>query len=228
MPKPFGDLLSLGSAPGVMIIAGAITIVGGAIATAWWRRYFRRLFEAGLQDQEDGTYLVHWRSRRGQPVELYRIDSLTKERVLAWLVGGSVVSTGLFVAIIIATVAISVLRTTLLTIPASLLLAILAFAPQRYATLQAGRLVVTGARIINDAEVIRGSAAPSKVDTTSLRLMVWVSCFGAAVGLAICVTFFLDPDSKTMAWTQGFALLALLVGLPLSAAILSWRLLRRT
>jgi ABC-type bacteriocin/lantibiotic exporter with double-glycine peptidase domain len=122
------------------VIVSAIVVGFGMVAAvSWWRRYFRRLFEARFQPQEDDTYLAYWVRRRGRPVEVYRIDALTKESALTRLIDGSVLSTALFVTLIIGTVAISVLWPALLMIPVACLLPIIALVIQRRATHQAER-----------------------------------------------------------------------------------------
>jgi hypothetical protein len=214
-----------------IVIAGAIVIVGGGALAAvlWWRRHFRRMFEARFQPQEDGSYLVHWTRGRGKPIEVYRIDAKTKTRALTCLVDGSVVTTCLFVVLIIAAVVINVLWPTRAMIPAAFVLAIAAFAPQRRASRRVGRLILAGNRV-EGAENIKPLGPSPEVTARSLRLIILVSCLIAVMGVAVVVIFVLDPDSGAIAWTdrQILSLLLLLVMLPISVALFSWWALRRT
>ncbi|MBV9569559.1 MAG: hypothetical protein JO172_15625 [Hyphomicrobiales bacterium] len=99
----------MSAASPVLFVAAATIIVAGGVflAVPWWRGYFRRVFNARPQLQEDGSYLAYW-IRRGSKVDVNRIDALTKERVLDGLIAGSVLSTALFVVLLTAGIAISV------------------------------------------------------------------------------------------------------------------------
>ncbi|MBV8962989.1 MAG: hypothetical protein JOY97_07835 [Hyphomicrobiales bacterium] len=133
--------LALFAAASIIIVAG-----GSFLAVPWWRHYFRRVFDARMQLQEDGSYLAHW-IRRGWKGEVYRIDALTKQRVLDGLTAGSVLSTALFVVLLVAAVAISVVCAMPIIAPAAMLLAPFAFAPQRRADREARRLILTITRV---------------------------------------------------------------------------------
>jgi hypothetical protein len=215
--------------PVSIVVAGAIAVGVGAFASVgWWRRYFHRLFEARFAPQEDGTYLASWARRRGQPIEIYRLDALTKERAVSYLTAGSVLSTGLFVVIVFAAVAINVIRPIPLMIPCELLMGIVAFAPQFRAGRRAGRLILTGTRV-EGVETLRLPGPSPEANVRSLRLIVLCACSIATIGLAVLIIFFLDPDSGAIDWTDGkiLALIFLFVVLPLSVALLNWWILRR-
>lgn len=212
------------------VIAVAVVIIGAGASAAvfWWRQYFRRMFDARFRSQDDGSYLVLWTRGRGRPIEVYRIDAEAKERALACLIRGSVVSTGLFVGLIIAAVAINVLWPLPVMIPALFGLTIVAFVPQRRATRKAGCLIVAGIRV-EAAEKIAPPGPPPEASARSLRLIILVSCLIAALGGAIGMIFVLDPESSEIAWTVGqtISLILLLVVLPLSVALINWWVLRR-
>jgi hypothetical protein len=215
----------------LMVTAGAIAIVGSgaAVAVLWWRSYFRRLFEARFQPQDDGSYVIYWARRRGQPIEVYRIDAVTKERVVGHLTRGSVASTGLFVGLVIAAVLVNILWPTPLMIPGMFLLGVLVFLPQRRASRQAGRLIITGIRL-DHTQCMRSPEPTPEVTARSLRLIILVSCLIAVVGAAVVLIFVLDPDTGAIAWTDRSSLsfVLLLVVLPLSVALFNWWALRRT
>ena len=215
----------------LILAAGVVAIVGaGALAAVfWWRSYFRRLFGDRFKPQDDGSYIVLWTRGRGQPVEAYRIDAVTRDRALTCLVAGSVVGTGIFVVLIIARVLMNVPRPAPLAILALLALGIVVtFLPQRRANRKAGRLIVTGTRV-DHAEELRPSPPNPEATARSLRLIVLVSCAIAVIGIAVCAIFALDPDRGATAWTDrcSFALMLLLVVLPICVALFSWWALRR-
>ena len=95
------------------------------------------------------------------------------------------------------------------------------------ASREAGRLIVTGTRV-DGAQAVPPPALSPEANARSLRLLILFGCLGAVVGGAVCVIFFLDPDIGTIEWTDRVAIVLLLVMLPLSVAVLSWRVLRRT
>jgi hypothetical protein len=133
------------------------------------------------------------------------------------------------VVFIVATVLINVLwPMPVIMIAAAFLSGIFAFAPQRRASRQAGRLILAGIRV-ESAENIKPLEPSSEVTVRSLRLIILVSCLIAVMGVVVGVIFVLDPDSGTIAWTdrQILSLLLLLVLLPLSVALFNWWALRR-
>ncbi|MBV9112258.1 MAG: hypothetical protein JOY67_05495 [Hyphomicrobiales bacterium] len=217
--------LALFAAASIIIVAG-----GSFLAVPWWRHYFRRVFDARMQLQEDGSYLAHW-IRRGWKGEVYRIDALTKQRVLDGLTAGSVLSTALFVVLLVAAVAISVVCAMPIIAPAAMLLAPFAFAPQRGADREARRLILTVTRV--DGAEARPPHAPAPAPPAkSIRLIILFSCLSAAMGVVLVATLAnaaSDADRRTSDWTGGGRLILplLLVVLPLSVALFNLWALRR-
>jgi hypothetical protein len=215
----------------VLIFAAVLIALVGAGAfgaVLWWRSNFRRLFAARFLVQDDASYIVHWMHGRGQPVEIYRIDAVTKDRAVASLIRGSVASTGLFVVLIIATIVLNVLRPTPLMVPALLVLGIAASLPQRRASLQASRLIVTGIRL-DYTEDARPPQSSQEATARSLRLIILVSCAAAVIGAAVSVILALDSDRGASAWTDSnsLMLILILVVLPIFVAMFNgWALHR--
>ncbi|MBV9569560.1 MAG: hypothetical protein JO172_15630 [Hyphomicrobiales bacterium] len=110
-----------------------------------------------------------------------------------------------------------------------MLLATLAFAPQRRANREARRLILTGTRV-DGAEAGR-SYMPSPAPTgKSIRLIILFSCLSATMGVVLVTTISTYPDSAIIDWTRGsgLILILLLVVLPLLVALFNLWALRRT
>jgi hypothetical protein len=209
----------------IVAIVFALSAVGAVPAVLWWRGYFRNLFERRFQPQADGTYIARWIPARGQPATLYRVDAALKERMIAALVKGSVVSTALFVVLIIGMTVINVVLQTPLAMLGAVPIGGLAVALQRRLHRGIGELL--GAALpVDGAE---HEAPPQREAPANLRPMIVMSLLSAVTGGVVVAIFFTDPDAdKAASDAPWLALTLLLVGLPLSAALLGlWAARRR-
>jgi hypothetical protein len=214
----------LGTIVAILFALFALLAIGAFPALLWWRSYFRTLFERRFEPQADGTYIAHWIPARGQPAALYRVDAALKERMVAALVKGSVISTALFVVLIIGMIVVNVVLQTPLAMLGVVPIGVLVVALQRRLHRRFEELL--GAALpVDSAE---HEAPPRREAPANLRPLIVVSLLCAVTGGVVVAIFFNDPDADKAAFDASWlALTLLLVGLPLAVALLGLWAARR-
>lgn len=227
-----GAVASAGAADGAWRALGIAALALGFAGTArsvlpWWRRFFLQQFASRLRRETDGTYLVRPLGRPRQQSAPYRIDEATKERLVTMLANGSVATTGLFVVTIFGVVAIMVIWQAWLAVLSVLLVfSVASIALQRRTNRHVISLIATGTPTPADAWV---EPPPPPTPVANLRAMLVLSLAIPVLVSLVVALFFFDPDADTLTIDLGeaAAFVGLLIVLPLLAAALAWRELRR-
>jgi hypothetical protein len=209
----------------IVAILFALSAIGAFPALLWWRRFFRNLFERRFEPQADGTYIARWIPARGQPATLYRVDAARKQQMVAALVKGSVITTALFVVLIIGMTVINVVWQMRLAMLSVVPIGVLPVVLQGRLHRGVGELL--GAAL--PVERAEHEALPRREAPADLCPMIVVSLLSAVMGGVVVAIFLTDPDAdKAASDAQWLALTLLLVGLPLAAALLGlWAARRR-
>jgi len=175
-------------------VAFVIGLAGVAVfALRYWSSYFCRQLDPNFLPQQDGTYLGRYVHGPLRDIDVYRIDHATKERVLTWMVSGSVFNTAIFVAAVIGMAAVSSVSPA--TLPAIivvvLILFVASFSIGRWAQRRAGTLMTTAGTLVTYEDWAK-SPRPSVIANDNPRSLTIIMALIVIAGSATIGLFSFD------------------------------------